>query len=230
MSISSSVPSALSKSPRSAQQLDPTDIPSAYNFPQELDLTDPQVCQPDWGGYRITDDNNDHAADPLQRLASTEPEQLPWSGIHLNGVPPSQPQKEQLQVSSSNSMNGRIDQQRSSIGSHANETDEGYYTHSQLDLRSIYSGDSGQVHQMQPGQSSIPRTISSTEAQSAFAPYNANQFVRTTDYQGTDSIEQQILPQVQQEPLLCEERGCSFSCKTMSDLKYVVLRHDTLGR
>lgn len=226
MSIPSSAPRTSSQSSATGQQLHATNITSDYDFPQDLDLTDPQGSQQQWEGYQISgnnnnDDssNNDNVADPLQRLASAEPEQLPWSGIHLNGVLPSQSQRGQMQHLSPTSMNVGMGQRRSIVGSHANETDEGYCTYSQPDLRSVCSGDSGQMHRIRPGQSSVPRTIPSTQGQSGLALYNADPFCSAMKYQTAESMEQQPAGQVQHEPHVCAETRCTFTCKTMSDLK-----------
>ncbi len=223
MSITPSLPRALSKSSGSGQQTYTTDLPSDYNFPQDFDLTDTQSSHQDGEGFPTPGNNNEPVANPLQRLASSEPEQLPWSGIHLNGVLPFQSQKAQVQKLSTNSTNVRIGQKRSIIGSHANETDEGYYTHSQPDLRSVYSGHSSQMHQGRPDQSSIPRAIPSTQGLSGYGQYPN---FKDMDHQVAEPIEQQNPGQAQQEPLLCEEAGCPFNCKTLSEYKYVPLPHD----
>lgn len=222
MSLTPSLPRTLSQSSGTGQQLYSTHLPSDFSFPQDLDLADPPGAQQDWRGYQVTGNNVDDDADPLQRLASAEPEHLPWNGIHLNGVPPSQPQKEQVRNSSSDPNNVRLGQHRSGAGSHANGTDEGYYTHSQPDIRSMYSGDSNQMHHIRPGHPSIPRTIPSGQGQSGFTNYNMDSMdstFRAVDYQPVDSMEQQQPSLAQHAPLRCEETGCEFTCKTMSDLK-----------
>jgi hypothetical protein len=222
MSITSTVPRTLSQSSGSGQQIYTSDHPSDFNFPTDLDLTDQQSSQQDWQRYQVAEKNNERASDPLQRLTSAEPEQLPWSGIHLNGVPPSQRQQEQVQKSSSSSRTFRLGRQKSTVGSHANETDEGYYTYSQPDLRSMYSGDSNQTPRVRPGQSSIPRTIpptQSTQGQPGLTTINANPYYRTMDFQVTEPAEQPTSSQVQQEPFACTETNCLFTFKTMSDLK-----------
>jgi hypothetical protein len=226
MSISSTtLPRTSSRSPGSRQQVYASHFTPDYNCPQDLDLTDQQGSRQNWGSYQVTESNDEEIADPLQRLASAEPEQLPWSGIHLNGVPASQLQREQMERSSSTTRIAKIGQQRSIVGSHANQTDEGYYTHSQVDARSVYSGDSNHIHQVRAGQSFVPRTIPSTEGQSAFATYNDTPVYRTTNYQVREPMEPPKSSPDQQEPLRCPEIGCSFCCKTRSDLKYVVVRN-----
>lgn len=225
MSItSSSAPRALSNSSGLGQQDCTTGIPSDYNFPQDFDLTGPQSSQQDWEGYQVNGNDNEPVADPLQRLASAEPEQLPWNPMHLNGGPPTQSQTEQIRKQSSNPRNVRVGQQRSMVGSYANETDEGYYTHSQPDLRSMYSGHSSQRHQARPDQSTIPRTVPSAQGGSESTHYNMNHPLLVMGYQLTDLTEQQRTSQAQQEPFECSETGCSVTCKTMSDLKYVAVR------
>jgi hypothetical protein len=225
MSITSSVPGTLARSSAPGQLIYTNDSPPDYHFANDLDLADPQDPQQNWVAYQVTDSSNDNVTDPLQRLASAEPEQQPWSGIHLNGVPLSQRPKGLVQKPPSrDSRNPRIRRQRSTIGSHANETDEGYYTHSQPDLRSIYSDDTGQMHQArQTDQSSIPRTMPSTQGQPGFVNYSANPLHRVAEYQANEPIEQQNSNQPPQEPLRCKESGCTFACKTMSDLKYVLM-------
>jgi hypothetical protein len=218
MSITSSVPRTLSNSTGPGQQTYATNI-SEYDFTHDLDLTDPQGSRQTCCRYQVTNDNDGTFADPLQRLASAEPEHMPWSGMHLDGVLPSAPQKEPAEQSFSNSNNIRMGQRRSMTGSHANVTDEGYYTHSQPDLRSMYSEDSSQMHHVRPGQSSIPRTIPSTQGQPGFDQCNANQFPKPMNYQVAQPTEQQGSSGDHQEPLQCTEADCSFTCRTMSDWK-----------
>lgn len=226
MAITSSIPGTLARSSAPERLIYTRETPSDYPFASDLDLADPQGSQQNWAAYQETDSSNDNVADPLQRLASAEPEQLPWSGIHLNGVPPSQRPKGLVQKPPSpDSRNPRIARQRSTIGSHANETDEGYYTYSQPDLRSMYSDDTGQMHQaQQTDQSSIPRTMPSTQGQPGFVNYSADPFHRVTEYQANEPMEQQNSSQPPQEPLRCTESGCTFTCKTQSDFKYVLMR------
>ena len=227
MSISSTLPRTPSKSPGSRQPLYTNDPTSDYNCPQDLDLSDQHGAQHDWERYQVNDNNHEQAADPLQRLASAEPEQLPWSALHLNGVPTSQSDTEQMEKSSLSTRNVRVGQQRSTAGSRANETDDsGYHTYSQIDTHSMYSGDSHQMHQVRAGQSSIPRTMPSMQGQSRFINYDDNESYTPMDYEVRGSME---APR-QQEPLRCEERGCSFTCKTRSDLKYAVTSHGVFLR
>lgn len=155
------------------------------------------------------------------RLASAEPEQLPWNGIHINGVPPSQPPKEQLSNLSKKSPETRGPGQRPSmIGSHANETDEGYFTYSQPDHRSSYSGESYQMRaEPLPGQSSVPRNIPSTRGQARSTTPGSNMLCESINYQLTATPEQQSTSKSHQEPHSCAESGCAETFKTLSDLK-----------
>lgn len=219
MTFTSSLSRTLTNSSGPGPQFYTTDPSSDNSFPQDLELSDPHGSQQDWEGYKLNDSNGNQA-DPLQRLASAEAEQLPWNGIHLNGVPPPQSAKEQFVEVPSRPVSVSLDPQRSMTDSHANETDEGYFTNSQLDLRSIYSGDSIRMPQCRPGQSLIPRTIPTTHKSSGYSPYGSNPFTPAMDY-GIEPTEEQNEAQVQQaSPFSCTELGCSFSCKTMSDLKY----------
>lgn len=201
-------------------------ISSDYHSSQDLELTEPQDCSEETSVYPVPQSTNGNVADPLQRLASAEPEQLPWSGIHLNGVPPSQPTREPAQNSSKDP---RMGQQRSLVGSHANETDEGYHTYSQPDLHSVYSAASSQMYYTRPGPSSMPRSMPSIQGQPGPTNYNGDPVYRSLDYQFTQPLDQQSSSQVpqnlvqQQEPFHCAQSECSYTCKTQSDLKYVIL-------
>lgn len=218
MSITSPISRNLSNSASSGQQAYAIGISPDYSFPQDLGLNDPKGSQQVWPGYQVNDNDNDNAPDPLRRLTSAEPEQ-PWSGIHLNGVLPSEPRGDHRQRDSTAPMTARIGQQRSVVGSHANETDEGYYTYSQPDVRSIYSGDSGQMHRIRQGPSSIPRSIPLSQEHSLFAQCKPGQPLTAIDYSFTGATEQQLPSQAQREPHICTEPGCTFTSKTMSDLK-----------
>jgi hypothetical protein len=225
MSITSSLPRTLSHSSASGQQLNLTNLTPDYDFPQDLDLGDAQASEQQWHGrYQISGNNssndNDNVADPMQRLASAEPQQLPWSGMHLNGRLPSHTQREVSQHLSQSSMSLGMNQQRSLGGSHANHSDEGYYTNtiSQPDMHSMYSGNSGHVHHIRPGQS-VPRSIPSTQQHGAFPPYQADPEPRPAEFQITSSPDQQQTSPVQLEPHSCSEPGCTYTCKTMSDFK-----------
>jgi hypothetical protein len=222
MSTASSLPRTLSHSSASGQQLHHTNLTPDYDFPQDLDLGDAQASEQHWRRYQINASNsrndNDNVADPMQRLASAEPEQLPWSGMHLNGRLPSHSQRETDQHLAQSSMNLGMSQQRSLGGSHANHTDEGYYTISQPDMHSIYSGNSGHGRHIRPGQS-VPRSIPSTQQHSVFPPYQADPDPRPAKYQITSSPDQQQTSPVQLEPHSCSEPGCTFTCKTQSDFK-----------
>ncbi len=147
------------------------------------------------------------------------PELMVSSGIHLNGVLPSEPQGDHRQRDSTAPITVRNGQRRSVVGSHANETDEGYYTYSQPDIRSIYSGDSGQMHRTRPGPMSIPRSIPLTQEHSTFAQYKTAQSLTAMGYSFADPIEQQPSSQPRREPHICTEPGCTSTFKTMSDLK-----------
>lgn len=219
MSIISSGARNLSESSTSRSLPYTSDNLSKYNFQQDLDLGAPHGSRDAWR-YQVTSNNDDSEVDPLQRLASAEPQHLPWSGIHLNGIPSSQIPKEQGHQSSSNPMTPRLAQQRSMIGSQANETDAGYYTLSQPDLRSTCSVNSSQMYQVRSGQPSIPRTIPSTQRLSGPEPYHANQFSQDTDYAPVNPSEQQDSSLAFPDPLRCAERGCSVVSKTRSDFKY----------
>jgi len=225
MPIASSLPRTLSHSSASGQQLHLANLTPDYDFPQDLDLGDAQASEQQWRGrYQISGNNsrkhNDNVADPMQRLASAEPEQLPWSGMHLDGRLPSHSQREISQHLSQSSMNLGMSQQRSLGGSHANHTDEGYFTNtiSQPDMHSIYSGNSGHVHHIRPGQS-VPRSMPSTQQHSGFSPYQADPDLRPAEYQISNSPDQQQTSAGQLEPHSCPVPGCTFTCKTMSDFK-----------
>lgn len=218
MSITSPIPRTLSNSASSGQQAYPIDISTDYGFPEDLGLNDPKGSQQVWPGYQVTGNDNANVAYPPRRVTPAEPEQ-PWNPIHLNGPLPSQPRGDDGQRDSTAPMNARIGQQRSIVGSHANETDEGYYTYSQPDIRSTYSDDSGQRHRIRSGPSSIPRSIPLAQGHSTFAQYNAEQSFTAMDYQFPGPMEPQLTSQVQREPHTCPEPECEFTCKTMSDLK-----------
>lgn len=218
MSITSPIPRNLSNSASSGQQAYTIDISPDFTFSQDLGLNDPKGSQQVWPGYQVTGNDNDNVAYSLRRLTPAEPEQ-PWNHIHLNGPLPSQTRGDDGQRDSTAPMNARRGQQRSTVGSHANETDEGYYTYSQPDMRSNYSGDSGQRHRIRPGPPSIPRSIPLAQGHSTFAQYNADRSLAAMDYQCTGAMEPQLTSQVQREPHTCPEPECEFTCKTMSDLK-----------
>ncbi|KAF7503430.1 hypothetical protein GJ744_003760 [Endocarpon pusillum] len=214
MSITTSpIPRTLSNSASSGQQPYTIDISPDYSFPEELGLNDPKGAQPVWPGYQVTGNDNDNVAYPPRRLTPAEPEQ-PWSGIHLNAPLPSQLRGDDGQRGSTAPMNARIGQQRSIVGSHANETESGYYTYSQHDMRSIRSG-----------PSSVPRSIPLVQGHSTFAQYNADQSFTAMDYQFRGPMEPQLSSQVQREPHRCTEPGCEFTFKTISELKKHTARH-----
>ncbi len=230
MSISSeTLPRTSGRSHPSRQQLYPSHFPSEYDCSQDLVLTDQPGSRQDWGSYQVTDANNEEVDISLQGLPTAEPEPSPWSPIHLNGAPPSQLQREQMERSSSSSRVGRVGQQRSSAGSHAYQTDSGYYTHSQVDARSVYSGDSNHMYQVRPGQSSIPRTIPSTQGQAALAIHHDAPSYRAVNHQVQDPTEPPRSSPVQPEPLCCTETGCPFRCKTRSEFKYVAMRDEAFA-
>lgn len=219
MPINSNLPRTPIKSPRSKQLFYPNHPGSDYNCPQDLDLLDQHGAHHAWEGYQVNC-NHEQVADPLQRLASAEPEQLPWSGIHLNGVPTSLSTTEPIGKSCSNSRNIRIAHQQSATGSRANETDDsGYHTYSQVDNHSNYSGTSHPMHQFRASPSSIPRTMPPIQGQPG---YFDDDDVQHMGYEFRDPREARKTSPALQEPLRCGEIGCSFNCKTNSDFKYVV--------
>jgi hypothetical protein len=226
MSIDSSDPKSFCHSTGSGQQIYGTENPSEYNnVSQDLDLPDPQGSQQQWRNYQIVSNSNDKVADHLQRLPSAEPEPSPWSPIHLNGVLPSESPQEQLQRVQSNLRNSKFAHPGSTIDSHANQTDEGYYTHSQPDLRSSYSGHSGEMRRTRPSQSSIPRSMPSISGHD-LGTYSTTPYYDNMDYVVSPSTEQSRSHPVQQEPIPCTWRGCEDTFKTRSDLKYAIIHLD----
>jgi hypothetical protein len=108
----------------------------------------------------------------------------------------------------------------SDLVSRTNETDEGYYTHSQPDVQSVYSTGPWNMNQDRhnvqrghmPGPSAYPRPGSrSRGAGQADSDLNRDQV----------NINPTVQPQHRENPLACNEKDCNNVSRTQSDFKYV---------
>jgi hypothetical protein len=191
-----------------------------HHLPLDMPISPRQDLTPNEIDYSMNDIvATHHATEPGLRLAAGL-EQQPWSGCHINGVPPTQlPNQRRMESSPDSRSSGVPFPLESVTGSHANRTDEGYHSTSQVDLP-FMSG--GEYIQMQPpssplNQSGVPRHIPSPGRQFALSSLEFNVHGSPNNFQLISTPEHTG----QERQVRCTEAGCQYTAKTMSEFKYV---------
>jgi hypothetical protein len=107
--------------------------------------------------------------------------------------------------------------------SRTNETDEGYYTNSQLDAQSVHSMNLWNMNQER--QNIQARQMLAPSAYSQPGPENTSPDQPSSDLRYQKPVHNNVNPS-QQRPhsLVCGYKGCNHRSKTQSDSKYVLPR------
>jgi hypothetical protein len=107
--------------------------------------------------------------------------------------------------------------------SRSNETDEGYYTNSQIDAQSVHSMKIWTMNQER--QNIQARQMLASPAYSQPGPENNSLEQPSPDLRYQKPVHNNInLSQPRGHSLVCEHKGCGHKAKTLSDFKYVLPR------
>jgi hypothetical protein len=178
-----------------------------------------------WSSRYSLQPNNTHAAAasaiPINRFQS-EP-QASWDPLRL--VPPPGP------------INGRAHAQQKPARRPASnnrlspgpgsdqitETDEGYYTNSQLDAQSVHSMSMSMWNMSQGRQNIQTRQVLAPPAYSHPGPENTSTEQPSPDLRYQKLVHNSVsLSQQRPHPLACKHKDCDHESKTQSDFKYVL--------
>jgi len=180
-----------------------------------------------WSSHYSLQPGNTHAAAasaiPINRFQS-EP-QASWDPLRL--APPPGPirgrthaqQKPARRPASNNRLSpGPASDQIS----RTNETDEGYYTNSQLDAQSVHSMNN--VWNMNQDRQNIQaREMLAPSAYSQPGPENTSSDQPPSDLRYQKPVHNDVnLSEQRSHPLACGHKGCNHRSKTQSDFKYVL--------
>jgi hypothetical protein len=107
--------------------------------------------------------------------------------------------------------------------SRSNETDEGYYTNSQIDAQSVHSMN---LWTMNQERQNIPaRQMLASPAYSQPGPENSSLEQPSPDLRYPKPVHDNVnLSQQRGHSLTCGHKGCGHKSKTQSDFKYVLPR------
>ena len=179
-----------------------------------------------WSSHYSLQPGNTHAAAtsaiPINRFQS-EP-QASWDPLRL--APPPGPisgrthaqQKPARRPASNNRLSPGPGSDQIS---RTNETDEGYYTNSQLDAQSVHSMS---VWTMNPERQNIQaREMLAPPAYSQPGPENTSPDQPSSDLRYQKPVHNNVNLSQQRPPsLACEHKDCDHMSKTQSDFKYVL--------
>jgi hypothetical protein len=178
-----------------------------------------------WSSHYSLQPGNTHTAAasaiPINRFQS-EP-QASWDPLRL--APPPGPisgkaHAQQKQARRPASNNRLSPGPGSDQISRTNETDEGYYTNSQIDTQSVHSMNFWNMNQER--QNIQARQMHASPAYSQPGPENNSLEQPSPDPRYQKPVYNNVnLSQQRPHPLVCEHKGCGHKSKTQSDFKYV---------
>jgi hypothetical protein len=162
------------------------------------------------------------SAIPINRFQS-EP-QASWNPLRL--APPSVPisgrAHAQQKLARRSTSNNRLSPGPGSDQiSRTNDTDEGYFTNSQLDVQSVHSMSMWNINQDR--QNTQARQMLAPSAYSQPGPENTGPGQPSSDLRYQNQVHNNVsLSQQRPHSLACEYKGCTHRSKTQSDFKYVL--------
>jgi hypothetical protein len=179
-----------------------------------------------WSPHYSLQPGNTHTAAasaiPINRFQS-EP-QASWT--HLRLAPPAapisgRPHAQQKLARRSTSNNRLSPGPGSDQISRTNETDEGYFTNSQLDAQSVHSMSMWNMNQDR--QNTQARQMLAPSTYSQPGPENIGPRQPSSDPRYQNPVHNNVnLSQQRPHSLACEYKGCTHRSKTQSDFKYVL--------
>jgi hypothetical protein len=180
----------------------------------------------EWSPHYLLQPGTTHttaaSAIPINRF-QTEP-QASWN--HLRVAPPAGPisgrAPAQQKLARRPASNNRLSPGPGSDQiSRTNETDEGYYTNSQIDAQSVHSMNMWNMNRDQ--QNIQARQMLAPPAYSQPGPENTGPEQPSSDPRYQKPVYNNVnLSQQRPQPLACEHKDCGHTSKTQSDLKYVL--------